>query len=55
MHAYIVQGYKNVQNWKKGYVFGHIDKFRKGHDGQIKKNTCKNEYLGSIFIPGIPV
>ena len=23
----------------------------KGHDGQIKKNACKNAYLGSIFIP----
>ena len=22
-----------------------------GHDGQIKKNPCKNGYLGSIFIP----
>ena len=35
---------------KKGCVFGHIDKFWKGHDGQIKKNACKNAYLGSIFI-----
>ena len=32
------------------YVFGHIDKFCKGHDTQIKKNACKNAYLGSIFI-----
>ena len=31
-------------------VFGHID-FRKGHDGQIKKNACKNGYLGSVFLP----
>ena len=30
---------------------GHIDKFWKGHDGQIKKNACKNAYLGSFFIP----
>ena len=36
---------------KKGVFFGHIDKFWKGHDGQIKKNTYKNTYLGSIFIP----
>ena len=36
---------------KKGCVFCHIDKFWKGHDGQIKKNTCKNPYLGSIFTP----
>ena len=35
----------------KGYVFGHIDKFWKGHDAQIKKNACRNAYLGSIFIP----
>ena len=40
-----------MQNWKKGYVFGHIDIFWKGHDTQIKKNACKNAYLGSIFIP----
>ena len=40
-----------MQNWEKGCVSGHIDKFWKGHDGQIKKNACKNEYLGSIFIP----
>ena len=39
-----------MQNWKKGCVFGHIDKFWKGHDGQIKKNACKNVYLGYIFI-----
>ena len=39
-----------MQNLIKGCVFGHIDKFRKGHDGQIKKNACKNAYLGSIFI-----
>ena len=47
---YIVYGYKNVKNWKKRCVFGHIDKFWKGHE-QIKKNACKNVYLGSIFIP----
>ena len=40
-----------MQNWKKGCVFGQIDKFWKGHDGQIKKNACKNAYLRSIFIP----
>ena len=36
---------------KKRCVFGHIDKFWKEHDRQIKKNACKNMYLGSIFIP----
>ena len=40
-----------MQNWKKGYVFGHIDKFLNRHDAQIKKNASKNAYLGSIFIP----
>ena len=40
-----------MQNWKKGCVFGHIDKFWKEHDRQIKKNACKNAYLGSFFIP----
>ena len=40
-----------MQNWKKGCVLGHIDKFLKGHDGQIKKNARKNAYLGCIFIP----
>ena len=40
-----------MQNWKKGYVFGHFDKFWNGHDAQIKKNASKNAYLGSIFIP----
>ena len=28
-----------------------MDKFWKGHDGQTKKNACKNAYLGSFFIP----
>ena len=26
-----------MQNWKKGYVFGHIDQIWKGHDAQILK------------------
>ena len=42
---------KRAKLEKKRCVFGHIDKFWKGHDGQIKKNSCKNAYLGSIFIP----
>ena len=36
---------------KKNMFFGHIDKFWKGHDGQIKKNACKNANVGSISIP----
>ena len=43
------RGAKTCKIGKK-VCFGHIDKFWKGHDGQIKKNTCKNTYLGSIFI-----
>ena len=42
---------KHAKLEKKGCVFGHIDNFWKRHDGQIKKNACKNAYLGSIFIP----
>ena len=49
--AYIIKGCKNVQNGKKRCDFGYIDKFWNGHDGQIKKNACKNAYLGSIFTP----
>ena len=36
------RGAKTCKIGKKGCVFGHIDKFWKGCDGQIKKNTCKN-------------
>ena len=45
------RGAKTCKIGKKGCVFGHIDKFWKGHDGQIKINACKNAYLGSVFIP----
>ena len=44
------RGAKTCKIGKKGCVFGHTDKFWKGHNGQIKKNACKNAYLGSIFI-----
>ena len=46
----LFRGVKTCKIGKKGCVFGHIDKFWKGHNGQIKKNACKNMYLGSIFI-----
>ena len=42
---------KRAKFGKKRHVFGYIDKFWKGHDAQIKKNACKDAYLGSIFIP----
>ena len=45
------RGAKTCKIGKKGCVFGHIDKFWKEHDRQIKKNACKNAYLGSVFIP----
>ena len=51
MRIHRLEVQKRAQFEKKGCVFGHIDKFWKGHDGQIEKNTCKNAYLGSIFIP----
>ena len=33
---------------KKGCVFGHIDKFWKGHGGKLRKTHA---IIGSIFIP----
>ena len=46
-----LRGAKMCKIGKKGCVFGHRDKFWKGHDRQIKKKACKNAYLGSILIP----
>ena len=45
------RGAKTCKIGKKGCVFGHIDKFWKELNRQIKKNACKNAYLGYIFIP----
>ena len=39
-----------MQNLKKGCVFGHIINFGKDMTDKLKKNACKNAYLGSIFI-----
>ena len=49
----LFRGEKNVQNWRKEYVFGHVHKIWKGLDGKIKKKAykLKNMYR-SIFIPG---
>ena len=41
---------KHAKLEKRG-IYGHIGKFWKEHDRQIKKNECKNAYLGSFFIP----
>ena len=41
MHIYKVY----FHTWNKRVCFGHIDKFWKGHGGQIKENACKNTYL----------
>ena len=39
-----------MQNWgKKRVCFGHIDKFWKGHDAQIKKNACKKRVFRVYF------
>ena len=51
MYALTLFGVQNVQNWKKGYVFGHIDKFWKGHDAQIKNLKRIQKRVESIFIP----
>ena len=48
---YARTSFRGAKTWKKGCVFGHIDQFWKEHDRQIKKNACKNAYLGSIFVP----
>ena len=51
VYAYIVKGCKNVQNLKKGCVFGDgWSKFFGKKRQKIKKKACKNTYLGSIFI-----
>ena len=38
------RGAKTCKIGKKWYVFGHIDKFWKGHVGQVKKNVYANTY-----------
>ena len=49
VRAYI--GCKNVQNWKKGCVFGHIDKFWK-RTWQTNLEKCMQKCVfRSIFIP----
>ena len=50
MHVHHL-GVQKHANWEKGCVFGQIDQFWKGHDGKIKKNACKDMYLGSVFKP----
>ena len=45
------RGEKNVQNWKKGCIFGHLDKFWKGHDGQIKKKCMQKRVFRVYFEP----
>ena len=44
------RGAKTCKIGKKGVFFGHIDKFWKDMADKLRKNTCKNTYLGSIFI-----
>ena len=45
---YIVYGCKNMQNW--GGVFGHTDKFWKGHEGQIKKKGMQKRVFKVYFL-----
>ena len=33
-----------MQNWKKGYVFGHVKNFGMDMTDKLKKNACKNAY-----------
>ena len=51
---YVHTSFRNAKTDKIGKkrvcFFGHIDRFWKGYDGQIK-NAHKNTYLRSIFIP----
>ena len=44
-----LRGAKTCKIGKKSVIWSYRQ-FWKGHDGQIKKNACKNAYLGSIFI-----
>ena len=45
------RGAKTCKIGKKSVFLVIIDKIWKEHDRHIKKNACKNAYLGSIFIP----
>ena len=40
---------QNMQNWRKGCVFGHIYNWLE-HDGQIKKEHEKTPYLPTCKI-----
>ena len=41
----LFRGAKNMQNWKKGCVFGHIAKFWKGLDGKIIRKTHAKAHI----------
>ena len=45
------RGAKTCRIGKKGVFLVMVTNFEKDINGQIKKNACKNAYLGSIFIP----
>ena len=41
-----------MQNWgKKGVFLVILTNFGKNMTGKLRKNACKNAYLGSFFIP----
>ena len=50
-HVHHLGVQKRAKLGGKKVCFWSIDKLCKGRDRQIKKNACKNAYLGSIFIP----
>ena len=50
-HVHHLGVQKRAKFEKRVYFLGHVDKFWKEHDRQIKKNACKNAYLGAFFIP----
>ena len=43
------RGEKNMHNWRKGCVFGHVHKFWKGHDEKLRKRACKKCVLRVFF------
>ena len=49
LHVHIVQGCKNVHNWKKAmFLINHVHKYWKGHDRNVKKkkNMQKRVLIG---------
>ena len=45
---YLCTSFRVAKLEKKG-VFCHFYKFREGHDGKIKKNTCKIKHVIRVY------